>query len=257
MAPALKSGIYNVSCVFDSQDIWYSVEETYLVYNKSNITYTSINPEYTHIDDPEMAEITGSGFVNTSDIACVTRDGRVFQAKFEDSTRVLCSIPSIKDSVRLSLGISFSRGDRRIGDNTLNFTIYANAPNPTSAKFLDSLRGILVRYDVPTKSKTPTTDCSAFFASSNVSSFGTRAKCVFRTPVEMLIILRGRPTIVPNDTVKFRLDLITQRNQMVIKQPTETYKDLEIGQPTNPVVPTAKLTGTRFLGMYVRVDHGY
>ncbi|XP_028409898.1 uncharacterized protein LOC114532567 [Dendronephthya gigantea] len=252
-APSLKSGIYNVSCAFDSQDIWHIAEETYLVYNKSDIVYTSISPEYTSINSPVKAVITGSGFVNASDVACVTRDGRVFRAKFENSTRVLCSIPSIKNSVRLHLGISFSRADRKIGDNKLNFTIYANAPNPTNARFSNDLRGILVQFDVPTRSKIRTTDCLTFFPPSNVSSFGRRSRCVFLTPVLMLIILRSRPIIVPNETATFRLDSITQRNQMVIKQPAEVYKYLEIGQPTEPVVPTAILFGTDFLGLCARL----
>jgi hypothetical protein len=227
------------------------VEETFLVYNKSAITYTSISPDSIDINTAETVVIEGSGFVNTSDIACVSRDGRVFEAEFETSTRVLCSIPASKDSVRLSLGISFSRGDRKLGGNNVNFTIYANASIPTSARFLNSLQGIVVNFAFPTKPKIRSTSCREFFSSGNLSLFGSRSKCFFPTSVRMVILLRGRPTVLPNDTVMFKLASVTQRNQKVTKELTEMYTSLVIGSPTIPTIPVAQLTGTSILGKFV------
>ena len=246
--PVQVAGYYTIQCQFDSLVVTYSVEETFLVYNKSAITYTSISPDSININTAETVVIEGNGFVNASDIACVSLDGRVFEAEYESSTRVSCSIPATKASVRLSLGISFSRGDRRPAVNNLNFTIYANASIPTSARFLDSLRGIVISFDVPTKSKVRSSSCSEFFPSGNVSLFGSRSKCFFRTSVEMIILLRGRPAIVPNDTVIFKLASVTRQNQKVTKEPTEMYKNLVIGSPTVPTIPVTKLTGTSILG---------
>ena len=248
--PGLAPGKYTIKCQFDSENVLRSVEESFLVYNKSAIIYTSISPDATDIDTAETIVITGSGFVNTSDIACVSRDGRVFEAEFANSTRVSCSIPAAKYSVRLVLGVSLSRGDRKLGKNDVNFTIYANASIPTSARFLNNLLGIVVNFNVPTKPKVRSVSCSAFFASSNLSLFGSRPKCFFPSSIKMIIILRGRPTIVPNDTVAFRLGSVTRGIQKVTRKPTEMYKDLVIGPPTITVIPVARLTGTRNLGKY-------
>ena len=248
MSPALAPDYHTILCRFDSEVVSHPVEETFLVYNKSAITYTSVSPDSTDINMAETAVIMGSGFVNTSDIACVSRDGRVFEAEFESSTRVSCSIPATKNSVKLLLGVSFSRGDRTLGGNNVNFTIYANASNPISARFLNSLRGVVVYLDVPTKPKVRSVACSRFFPSSNVSLFGSKSKCVFVTSVKMIIKLRGRPTLVPNDKLTFMLRSITQRNQKVTKEPAEMYKDLVIDPPRIPVIPTAKLSGTSLLG---------
>ena len=245
--PTLASGYYNITCTFDS-DVSYTVEETFLVYNKSSISYTSINPHFIDIDTAETAVITGSGFVNTSDIACVSRDRHVFKAKFVSSTSVSCSVPPTKDSVQISLAVSFSRGDREIGESALNFTIYANESKPVSAKFLNNLKVIEISFNLPTKSREVAVSCSAFFPQGNASSFGARSKCFFGNSRQMIIQLQDRPSIVPNDTLRFRLNSITRRYQKITKEPRETYYDLVVAPPDVPVTPVAKVGGVEVLG---------
>ena len=195
----------------------------------------------------ETAVIAGSGFVNTSDIACVSHYN-VFEAEFVNSTSVLCSIPSTKDSVRLSLAISFSRGDRELGESFLNFTIYAKASKPVSAKFTDNLQAIKISFNVPTKSIKRSALCSTFFAQGNASSFGTRSKCFFPTSRQMIIALQGDPSIVPNATLRFRLRSITQRHQQVTREPLMIYQDLVVAPPSVSVIPKAKVEGSEDLG---------
>lgn len=245
--PSLASGYYNITCTFDS-NVSYTVEETFLVYNKSSITYTSINPHFIDINTAETAIITGSGFVNTSDIACVSRYRHVFKAKFVSSTSVSCSVPPTKNSVKISLAVSFSRGDREIGEGALNFTIYANESKPVSAKFLNNLKVIEISFNLPTKSREAAVPCSAFFSQGNASSFGTRSKCFFGNSRQMIIQLQDGPSIVPSDTLQFRLNSITRRYQKVTKEPRETYYDLVVAPPDVPVMPVAKVGGVEVLG---------
>ena len=254
VTPVLVPGYHNITCTFDSEDVWYNVEEKILIYNKTAITFTSINPEYIDINTATTAVITGTGFVNSSDITCLSRDGLIFKAEFVDSTSVSCTIPATKKSVRLELGVSFSRGDRQLRDNFLNFSIYANASYPVSARFLNSLQGIIIMFDVAIKPKIQTSDCLKFFSSDNVISFGTSSKCAFPTIDKMIITLRGRPNITVNNTLNFKLNSITQRNQMVTKEPNEMYKYLTVAWAKSPVVPKAKLTGSSVLGEFIMLS---
>lgn len=247
-SPRIVTGLYNLWCSFGSEDT-YMVEEPFLVYNKSTITYTSISPDSIDINTAVTAIITGSGFVNTSDIACVSQYDRVFEAEFVSSTRVSCSIPATRNSVRLALGVSFSRGDRKVVRNGLNFTIYANASHPSNARFLNTLQGIEVNFDVPTKPKISSVACSTFFPANNVSLLGSMAECRFLTQRKMVIKLRGRPTILPRQTLTFKLRSVVQVKQLVTKEP-QMYQDLLVRSPKQRVVPKARVTGTSVLGEY-------
>lgn len=194
--------------------------------------------------------------MNTSDIACVSHYN-LFKAEFVNSTSVLCYIPSTEDSVRLPLAVSFSRGDRGLGESFLNFNIYANASKPVSAKFKDNLQAIEISFNVPTKSRIRSALCSTFFTPGDASSFGTRSKCFFRNPLHMTIALKVDASIVPNARLSFRLRSITQRYQRVTKEPQETYQDLVVHPPSVSVIPIAKIEGSEVLGEYLsrQVQH--
>ena len=243
-------GSYKISCKFDNENTFHTVEDTtFLVYDKSSISYSSVSPIEIPMKSAVVAHLTGVGFVNTTDLACVSQEGHVFRATFNNATSVSCSIPSTRKSGRLHLALSFSRADQTVTDGkSVNFTIFAHAPQPTSAKFTNSLQGILVSFDFPSKSRINSEDCNTFFESADVPKFGSWSKCKFRTPTTMVIELLGRPKIAPSDIIQFKLTSIEQKFQKVTKQSSQQLKRLVVAVPPNPVVPKAVLTGSSVLG---------
>ena len=251
--PSLYPGSYKIKCKFNAESAYHTVEDTeFLAYNKSSMSFTSVSPNEVFVETAVVAHVIGVGFVNTTDLACVTRDGREFRAAFNDDTNVSCWIPKTTKSAPLQLALSFSRADRAMAAGKhVNFTIFAQAPKPTSATFLNNLQGILVEFDQPGESKAKSKDCRTFFKPENASTFGSKAKCKFRLPKTLIIEFRGQPTIVPDNKIGFNMESITQRFQEVTKEPTLSTEWLTVQLPPNPVIPKAILSGQSFLGKYL------
>ena len=248
--PSLYPGIYKMKCKFNAESVYHTVEDTeFLAYNKSSMIITSVSPNEVFVETAVVAHVIGVGFPNTTDVACVTRDARVFRAAFNDDTNVSCWIPKTTKSAPLQLALSFSRADRAVpAGKHVNFTIFAKAPKPTSAKFSNDLQGIYVEFDEPSESKAKSIDCAKFFKPENASTFGSKAKCKFRTPRTMIIEFGRRPTIVPDEEIGFNMESIKQRFQEVTKEPTLSTEWLTVQSPANPVIPKAVLSGQSFLG---------
>lgn len=245
---SLNPGYYNVSCKFENRILIYA-DELMFIYNKTAITFTSVSPHSIERKMKKTVVVTGRGFINTSDILCVTSNGLTFKAEFKNPTQVLCLIPAIETTARLFLAISFSRNDRYVRrDKGVNFTIYANASRPISSQFTDHLNEIEIKFDVPTQPKIVSDECSMFFHQRNVTSFGANAKCVFTTPLIMLIQLRGHPTILPHQTLYLKRNSISRMFHKVTKESTLLYYELTVSAPKNPSVLQASLIGTTILG---------
>lgn len=244
---SLNPGYYNVSCKFENRILIYA-DELMFIYNKRAITFTSVSPHSIERKMKKTVVVTGQGFINTSDILCVTSNGLRFKAEFKNPTQVLCLIPAIETTARLFLAISFSRNDRYARDKGVNFTIYANASRPISSQFTDHLNEIEIKFDAPTQPKIVSDECSMFFQQRNVTSFGANAKCVFTTPLIMLIQLRGYPTILPRQTLYLKRNSISRLFHKVTKESTLLYYELTVSAPKNPSVLQASLIGTTILG---------
>ena len=132
------------------------------------------------------------------------------------------------------------------------FQFYAEAPAPKSVIFSNSLQALIVTMNYDAKPLVKgTEDCASFF--HDTTQFGTRSRCVMRTPWIMLIqlrgALRGAPTIAPNDQISFINGSLVRRFESVTQNSTGLL-NLTVGQPAKSATLIAEMDGPQFIGIY-------
>lgn len=243
---ATTAGLYSLRCSFDSDAQKYQTSNNFTFYNKAGITLSSITPNETEANKGAFnVTITGSGFVDTGFLKCLTDKKKAFPATFISSTQVRCAIPNQVKSAAVKIAPQFGQQDTTLIAGGLALSIFVYSPYPTDAKFTNNLQAIALTMNKPAKHSGK--NCTGIFSSANLTAFGSRAKCILRTPTKMFIALRGKPTLSPGHVLLFQQGSLDAKFEAVTKKKTGTAS-LTVTGPAKKVIPKARLSGPSKVG---------
>ncbi|XP_032231194.2 uncharacterized protein LOC5506859 isoform X1 [Nematostella vectensis] len=244
---AIEAGVYQVKCRFDGAATDYFTTTNFTAYDKSAMTISSITPARVIANSGALTvNITGTGFVDTGYIRCVSDVGFSSPATFISSTDVQCSFPNRQKSKAMKVSVSMGQQDTEIlGNRFANFEFYVQGPMPVSAAFTNNLQAILVTMSKPSVSSSGEA-CTPLF--TDTSSFGTQAKCVFRTPLKMFILLRGSPSLTPGNVIQFNASTLTVLREDVTVAST-AITNLTVSGPAKTPPLSAILSGPNKVGV--------
>lgn len=239
-------GLYYLRCSFDSDAQKYQASTNFTFYNKTTITLSSVSPNEREADQGAFnVTITGSGFVDTGFIKCLTNKKISFPAIFVSTTEIKCIFPNLKKSVALKIAPQFGALDTVLPAGALEFNLFVYSPYPKAAKFANNLQAIIVTMN--RKAQHKGRDCKGIFNSTILSTFGAKAQCILRTPLKMFITLRGKPTVGVNSDLVFLQGSLSVKFEEVTKKKNGSIS-LKIAAPSVAVVPKARMSGPSRVG---------
>ena len=242
-----------ISCTLGSDAAKTAIGEILFV-DVSKITVTSISPNVTEIKTSATVVFTGTGFVNSSELACVygnLKYALTFSATFLSSTSISCFVPAISRSVALNLYLSFVAYERQkqlVNELSKKFYISIDVPTVIKAGFDQRLGAVNILFTNRAALKLENTKCKDLFP-SNYTTFGSRAKCKFVGDRILKIILIGRPTLQPG-IIEISLANIKSKGAMhtVYKNESQSFT---VSGPPVALKPKFELGGPLIVGMWL------
>ena len=250
----IPAGRYILKCTFDDDSNEYEYEkDKFFFYSKKEITISSASPNEAETSKAVNITVTGSGFVNTSGLACVlSYSGRSvrqivkFKAEFVSNSEIVCYLSRVKLNGVFKLGILFSKV--RDQDLTVDFSFYAVAPVPTSSRLSDDLAYIQVFFDKPAQPSSAKSDCSSFFNASSVKTFGKKPKCSLPNGKLRIVLSKGASVKVA-DKIAFLTKSVNRKFVRVTKHMSGKDEiDLRVKGPKKNLTLNAELSGSTSVG---------
>lgn len=200
LAPAsLPAGEYKIFCKFpDGREA--SASQMFKVIDLAEIKVEKILPELSMAMSKEDVTLTvkGSGFVNTTELACFYGDWRSkLKTEFVSSTEIKCILDKAKTKMSRKANVMIRLSSEKTMGSKIN-KLYAahklafKPPKMVSAKFTKKLSSVIITFDGKGK-LAKGISCKDLFP-KNYTSFGKKARCIF-TSNRIIIYLIGSPTL--------------------------------------------------------------
>lgn len=248
----LPVGTYSILCTFTNNLVVETENAVFTVYNRSTISLSSISPSEAEIGSPSFnVTISGTGFVDTGYVACVTvgTSSKLGLGYFVSATEATCLFSITAKSALFNVSLAFGENDPPV-DSSVEFSFYAEQPQALSLGFRNNPSKLLLTLDRPAEYKTvdPDLGCSSFFDEATLQKFTSATKCVLRTSKKMIIELIGSgATIAPGNTINFKNGSLAARGEANTKF-VSGNTTLTVGSPPNPPVPRVKILGPTIIG---------
>ena len=241
----LSAGLYNITCLFGDTSVIASEKLTVL--NFDNINITSISPKITKVNTNVDLTLTGTGFVNTSDLACLYgRDHKNLKVTFVSNTKIHCILPTsftaktMETYVYLSF-IPYHRSNNKFLVSVKHY-IGDDVPSMISATFTHSLSGVDINFDSAGKLESSVT-CADLFP-YNHTSFGNEPICKFSSKI-LRIRMKGNSNLTLGILV-LNARKIQARGVETIYSQDEQSVNLE--RPVKSSKPEVWISGSQSVG---------
>ncbi|XP_066926601.1 uncharacterized protein [Clytia hemisphaerica] len=257
IASTLSGGNHNVRCDTPTGgDTRTNLNTTndLMIIDPSTIAINSVSSSIIDYATTEEVTVTGTGFMDTKQLACLfirdqggksKKEGPVLKATYVSSTQVTCQLKPLRRSVSGKLVVSFVDSKREeYLDNNITLHRSANLSSIKSATFSTDLGSIWITFHGFVGLKNKTASCQDIFP-QNYTSFGAKARCFSRGKI-LAILLMGDATI---GVGALHVDM----TQFVVKPADYTvYPEstgvVDVALPPGAAAPKIKLVASRQLG---------
>lgn len=243
----LTAGTYTVTCTFfGTTTVTTTAKNTLTVVNVGAMSLTSISPSVSLVKSTVKLSITGTGFVNSPELACKYGNRKV-PATFKSSTSIECDINkglaarSMMSKVSLYFVASEMITDSKLS-STHSFAL--NVPTVSEATFSKRLSSVAVKFSKPGRLGSGVT-CEELFP-YNYTSFGTKSICFFKG-VNLVIALIGSPSLGLGDLI-LNQTKVEARGAAVTLYPGSDEQSVTIKAPTGAKAPIVRIRGPKSVG---------
>ena len=254
---SLAGGNYLVQCTINGATTETASNSLFVV-DPSTMSVASISPAIVYHSESADVVVTGSGFLDTGEVACLfmkknsenkwVMHGSVLKAIYNSATQITCKVDSITKSITGDLVVSFVN-TKRASYTSLNSTLHRsiNMSSIITGKFSDSLASLLVSFDGSISFKNKMATCEDIFP-SEFKTFGTKPKCKTKGSTLVVVLDGASATFTPGNLHVQLNELEVQRADYTVYPKTTDVVNIPV--PPNAQAPEIELVAPKRLGRY-------
>lgn len=192
--PRMVPGKYSLHCFFDDGSTEITFKDKFLVYDQPSIS--NVNPNEIEVDTETNVIITGTGFVNSRTLKCitdVTEKGRrrvYLKALFVNATTIICVVRRCPWAKNGTISVLFGPGavnEKLARTMQKNFYCYNRVPEPSKCRFSRSARFIFIYFKRQVDcERTDKRDCNRFIKGNALNKLkGSTCDCKNRLTIRL------------------------------------------------------------------------
>ena len=251
----MPSGKYALNCTLNGALNEITFRRKILVYNKPKILF--ITPNETLISNATTVTLTGTGFVNTSNLMCIlfmaNGKSEKLDAIFASDISIVCSLTSDLSPQHAMISVMFDpNAVEQAKSIAKKLSIYDLVPEPTKCVFSEKFNYLYCMFNRPV-------DCGGN-AWKNSSSFFTAAafwklslsgnsKCRCRKG-RLLVQLLPDSSLRPGQTLRIRLRYINRQGSAFTKHSSsDEERQVNVEDSPNAAELEVKLSAPGEIGL--------